>query len=627
MAQNGPIQLVPLEPPVVPAPAPTPTNSTPVIPVSSGPISSGQVAPAQQVTPILSPQPIQVPPPAPTQPAPGFGANPVQGSGAQGSGAPGPGSPAIQVDKLGAPDDDALGALDPSQGGLGLDLWQGSARELVVRLIPALPDAIPSPALRDLQRRLLLSTAIPPAGPKGDGPGLLALRAQKLLSSGDLAGLKALSDVVPASGSDEALTRLKVETSLIDGKTAAMCPDVAAAIHQYPNAYWQKIQIFCQALAKKPQLAEMGIGLLHDEGEDKDAAFFTLIDILLGDRNAKLTSLANATPLHLAMMRAVKRALPEDVLRSPSPVTLRAVAMSKDQPIELRLAAAERATQVGALSPDALREIYDAVPISPDELKTALAKAQADYGPKARVLLYRAAKAQTVPAARAEALRAALDLARSAGVFDLAVAVNLPLIEGLVPAPELDFAALDQGRALFSAGETDKAQAWLALARVDAASNPDSAAAVTGLWPYMLLASAAPGPWDDAQFAAWYAAQKADKDAAEARLADERAERLLGLLAALGTPVPLSAWQALLSDPDGEPAGMPPLAIWQALKDASANGRRGESVALVLLAIGAAGPANANPVALDAAIEALHKLGLDQDARRIAVEAALASGV
>lgn len=617
-SSNAPIQLVPLAPPQL-NPSSSSQSQAPSAQTPSAQTPSTTTQPNQN-PPILSPQPGNPVSTSPSQPAPGFGSTP----GTAASAMPTPG---IQVNTLGAPDAESIGVLDPSQGGLGLDLWQGSQRALVLSLIQALPAAIPSAALRDLQHRLLLSTASPPAGAADGGPGLLAARAAKLLDSGDFDGLKALGAVVPANASSETMTRLEVETALIDGKTAAACPEVAVAIKQYPTAYWQKVQVFCQLLAKKPQLAEMGLGLLRDQGDDKDTAYYTLTGILLGDRNAKLTSLADATPLHLAMMRAAKRPLPEDVLRSSSPMVLRAVALSRDEPVELRLAAAERATELGALTPDALREIYDAVPVSPDELKTALTKAQAQYGPRARVLLYRAAKAQRVPAARAEALRAALELARSAGVFDLAVAVNLPLIEGLEPAPELGFIALDEARALFSAGETDKAMTWLASARVDSATNSDSQAVVTGLWPYTLLAASAAGAWDQAGFDAWYAAEKASKDPADAHAADERAVRLLGLLSALGTPVPADAWQVHLADADGEPAAMPSMARWQALKDATAAGHRGETVCLVLLAVGNAGAANANPMALDAAVDALHRIGLDPDARRLAIEAALVAGI
>lgn len=592
LAQGAPIQLIP----------PRPQNQT-------TPQQGSPQGPA-------NPQPVL------TQPAPGFGAAPPAAITA-----PIPAGPkGIEIDKLGGLDTDGLGALDPEQGGLGFDLWRSTPHALVERLIPALPAALPSPTLRDLARRLLLSTANPPEGPRSDGPSLLSLRVQKLAEMGDLAGLKALSGAIPASVDDETLTRLRVETRLVDGAADAVCPEVAGILRRYPNAYWQKLQIFCQALDRKGQPVEVGLSLLREEGEDKDQAFFTLIDALMGAKGVKVTSLDDATPLHLAMMRAAEQTLPEDVLRSPLPVILRAVAMSPNASPDLRLAAAERATLVGALSGASLAKIYDGVPVSEDELENALGKAQANYGPQARVLLYRAAKTQSMPLARAEALRAALSLAHAAGDFELAVAVNLPLIEQMTPSPELRFFAPEAARALFYAGKLDQAQGWLAMARQEGATNVRSAEVSVELWPYTRLAGAAPGAWDNNRFLAWYAIQKAKKDA-EAKLVDQQAARLLSLLSALGVPVAETAWQPLLGATDGEPAAMPSVAVWQALKDAAASGRRGETLLLALLSIGSTGPAGANPVALEGVVDALRKVGLESEARRLAIEAAVAAGV
>jgi hypothetical protein len=604
-AQSGPVQLVPLQPP----PAQSGTPSTEPTPSKPG---------AVQQAPL-------------TQPAPGFGAAPA-GQPTQltppGKTTPtvsGPVAPkGIVVDKLGGIDVEGLGTLDPGQGGLGMDLWQGSPRPFVERLIAALPAGISSPTLRALAHRLLLSTATPPAGTKG--ADLIALRAAKLAEMSDFADVKALTDVVPAHAGGEGLERLRAERSLNEDGGKDICPETTTLIRQYPNVYWQKLQIYCQALAHKPQQVDMAVSLLHDEGADKDPAFFTLVDALMGRTKAKVAHLPDPTPLDLAMMAAAKQPLPEDVLRDPRPVVLRAVASSREASPDLRLAAAERAAMIGALSDDALVKAYEAVPVSDQDLKSALSKAQSDYGPKARVLLYRAAKAQSVPTARAEALVAALSLARAGGVYPLAVAVNLPLIAQVTPSPELAFASLELGRALFYAGKFDAAMSWLALARQDSAGNPRSTDAMVGLWPFTRLAAVAPGAWDNDAFLAWYAAQKAKKGA-EGKLADGRAARLLGLLAALGVPVAQTAWQSLVPAADAEQAAMPSVALWRGLQDAAAAGRHGETILLALIAVGGSGPANANPIALDRVIEALRKIGLEAEAHRLAIEAAIAAGV
>ena len=570
--------------------------------------------------------PIQlIPPRQPSPPAPSTQA-PAEALPAPAAGAsPGDASTSpkgIEINPLGGINTEALGTLDPNQGGLGTDMWRGVPRMVVARLLPAIPAAIPSPTLRGLARRLLLSSAAAPEGPRGDGPSLISLRAEKLAEMGDAADLRALSEVVPKSLDDETLARLGVEARLFDNDTAGVCAGIGQQIRQYHAAFWQKVQIFCQALQHEMQQVEMGVGLLHDEGDD-DPAFFTLVDALAGTKGKRVDSLPTATPLLLAMMRAADAPIPPDVLRSPSPAVLRAVATSPNASGDLRLAAAERAASLGALSPEALGEIYDQVPVSKADLDDALSKARAEQGPRARVLLYRAAKAASQSAARAADISAALSLARLAGVYGPAVAVNLPLIDTLPPSPELASFALETGRALYYAGRADAAQNWLALAEQQAPAGAEAAQAAVGLWPFSRLA--APAAWEDDRFLAWRAAQKAPGEG-EPPLADTRAARLLGLLAAVGEAVPASAWQGLYAGAGGEPAAMPSEASWHGLA-AAAEGRRGETVLLALVAVGAAAPGSANPIAIDQVIKSLREVGLEREARQLAIEAAVAGGV
>ena len=92
----------------------------------------------------------------------------------------------ILVDALEGGLPETSGILEAREGGLGLDLWQGSDRDELIRLIRVLPDNLESPALRDLARRLLLSTATPPRGGAGSAaPGeLVRARAERLYALG-----------------------------------------------------------------------------------------------------------------------------------------------------------------------------------------------------------------------------------------------------------------------------------------------------------------------------------------------------------------------------------------------------------------------------------------------------------
>jgi len=90
--------------------------------------------------------------------------------------------------------------------------------------------------------------------------------------------------------------------------------------------------------------------------------------------------------------------------------------------------------------------------------------------------------------------------------------------------------------------------------------------------------------------------------------------------------VPESYWRELLSGPIRVTVSSPSAAAWHSLADASANFRLGETVLLALVVLGEDGPAGASETVVSAVLSALQAVGLESDARALAVEALLASG-
>jgi hypothetical protein len=70
-----------------------------------------------------------------------------------------------------------------------------------------------------------------------------------------------------------------------------------------------------------------------------------------------------------------------------------------------------------------------------------------------------------------------------------------------------------------------------------------------------------------------------------------------------------------------------PVALLAGLDAAADAGRRGETVLLATLAVADGGPATAAPEALAAAVRALARVGFEDEARRLAIEAAIAHGL
>ena len=341
------------------------TGSRAKRPVTVSRLAAFAVAPLLLITPLSHPQ-AQAPPAGlgAARPAPG---------------APSGGEPGVQVDTLDKVDPETAGVIGPDEGGLGFDLWQGADRAYVAALMTNLPVRAPSPVMRALMRRLLLTAAQPPALAKpaeGDGAdaaktkpvSLITLRVQQLAAMGDVAGVGDLLAAIPGSITDPALLQVEANARFLANDNARACGITAHQIQAGGGAYWQKAMIFCQILAGEPEKAEIGISMLNELGA-RDPAFYALSDRLLGGTTGELTTVTEADGLLLAMARAAKTPLPADATRSDRPGVLRAIAVNPNVGPDIRLEAAERAEAAGALDTEALRQLYSSVTFDPGDLK------------------------------------------------------------------------------------------------------------------------------------------------------------------------------------------------------------------------------------------------------------------
>ena len=528
----------------------------------------------------------------------------------------------VQIDTLSSVDPDSAGALTEDNGGFGAALWEGTDRALVDVLLPRLPVNTASSAMRDLMRRLLLSTTAAPQGPSQSGD-LVALRVGLLADMGDFSGVNALLDATPARNLNDKMMRVESDARLLANDIARACALATAQIQTQDNSYWQKAFIFCQALAGEHDKSALGVALLREAGEE-DPVFFILVEALASGVAATLESLPDPSPLHLAMARAAKSQLPADVISTDRPGVLRTIAISPNAPVEIRLEAAERAEASGALPVDALRQLYTSIPFSDEDLANPLTKAEAESGPLSRALLYRTSIIQTVPTAQAEAVARALALAREGGRYASTVRAFLPVLKRIGPSTELVWFAPEAVRALMIGGLPEAAENWLGLLRASALFNAESKAVLGALMPVARLALSTE-PWSPDMLGIWWEGEK-DRDGAR-----ERAALLYTLFEALGEPVPQPLWQALFDGPDRTTVAMPHPALWYRLANASGAGdgpaRVGETILLSLLAIGEGGPGQADPVILKRVLTSLGAIGLEKEARSLAVEAALSAGL
>ena len=104
------------------------------------------------------------------------------------------------------------------------------------------------------------------------------------------------------------------------------------------------------------------------------------------------------------------------------------------------------------------------------------------------------------------------------------------------------------------------------------------------------------------------------------------AATVLALLAAFDDPVGAADWAPLFARLPLASLDLPGAPIWFDLPRAAAGHRVGETVLLALVTAGEGDRLTAQPTRLTHAIAGLRGIGLEGDARALAVEAALGAG-
>ena len=214
----------------------------------------------------------------------------------------------IEIGELDELDLDSGGILEGSMGGLGIDMWAGSDRARLLRLLPQLPAGYESPTLHDLARRLLLSAAIAPMrGETGPAASLIALRIERLAAMGLTGAVAEMMGLARAPETDGLLMRLHVDNRLLLDDNEDACQGVAAGAEALDQLYRNQVAVLCTVLSGDRETAGIGANLLREGGELDDPAFFSLADAFRrGKQRACVSKRVKALPRILASTFQVK---------------------------------------------------------------------------------------------------------------------------------------------------------------------------------------------------------------------------------------------------------------------------------------------------------------------------------
>jgi hypothetical protein len=455
------------------------------------------------------------------------------------------------------------------------------------------------------------------------------MRIERLSAMGDVAAVDSLLKVAPGRDTDYALLKAETDVLFLSNDNARACPLIASQIRNIDTPYWQKAFIYCQVLAGEHDKASLGTDMLRETG-DKDEVFFGLFNTLTDVEKFKLTSLENPTPLHFSMIRAAKVKLPKDVTSSNNPAVLKTIATSPNAEAALRIDAAERAEAMGALDTDVLRQLYAGVTFTKETLDTALSQASIERTSLSRALLYRKALVESIATAKAEILAQVFKLAREGGLFQSTARVYHRILKDLPATQDLVWFAPEAARALLAAGDGASAEIWFNVLRTTGIVDEKAAALRDQLAPLARLTGhTSDEDWSTTKLDAWWKAETAtsEEKPVDIEAAHTRATLMYSLLEALGDPVPARRWEALLDGPPQSSTVMPQSALWRSLNKAVDEVKRGEVVLLGMLALGQAGPTQVNPIVLRQVVTSLRLVGLSNEARALALEAAVAAGL
>jgi hypothetical protein len=202
----------------------------------------------------------------------------------------------------------------------------------------------------------------------------------------------------------------------------------------------------------------------------------------------------------------------------------------------------------------------------------------------------------------------------------------LDATRSIEPSPEFLPYAGDVVRTLLLGGATDRAAGWYELVRQAASVQQDLTATGTllDIWPLFHLAARDTGvPYSDQILDLWWQAQVT-------AVGEERIRRgrlLLSLLEALDYKVPERFWVEMMNSPARVDDRSPSIAHWRAMLRAGAANRLGETLLASLDGLGPQGLATTSLSSLSSVIGIFREIGLEPEADRIAVEAAIMRGL
>ncbi len=502
----------------------------------------------------------------------------------------------------------SVSAMTREQGALAPDLWARSDPAFLAAAFDKLPAVYQSQATQALARRVLFTGG---DAPRGDALPAARKRFEAIGRMGAADQLGMLVTGSGASASDPIIAQYGAQAELARGQRNAACSrGRAASVGETVPPFLLRLRAYCAAASGDRAAADLALELARAQNAE-DAWYTGAIAAAGGAPGARPPAARwdNSLSVQLSLSGGLRPG--PNPLANASTLALVALARNDQTPQPQRTQAAALAFQRGAIGPQEARQILSATPA---EVTSAL--------PPIVPALRRIAAATPATGVPADATAPSAQDVTSAAIADVLRQATAPAdfaaaarffrteINALQIAPD-QAAAVSFARASISNGDTQVAQRLVASARQAGATEADLA-------PLDAALAVMTGVRGDSGTMAMQRRIDAGGTAGA-----RAAARDVAILAALGAPVNGTVQGFLLTNaPQG--GARADAGALLALSAAVDRGATGEGALLAVAALGEGGPAALDAESLERVIRALRGLRLEDDARRIAVEALLA---
>jgi len=489
----------------------------------------------------------------------------------------------------------SVGALSQSQGALPQDMWAHSDATFVGAVFDKVPASFASPAISHLANRVLLSGA---TAPPGDAQAASRERFEALGRLGLADALANMASGAGASLTDPLIAQYAAQAELARGNRAGACQRGRDASSDSPSAFIVHLRAYCAAVTGDRSAADLALQVGGTGGSAADNAWYAAAVAAAGGAPGRTPPAARyGNSLDAALSIAGNLRPAPNALANASSMALVTLARNEQTPQPARAQAAALAFQRGLISAADARAILHNVPADVTtglpSIATALRQVEAAPG---------SLQAATAIAGVLRQSNAPADFTAVSVFFHDDIAA-------LTTAPDPGAAFLFARAALAS----EDVQMATRLTQSAQQAGVDAAT----LAPLQAALAVAQHQRGD-QAAAAVHARIDGGGAAQARAAS----RDVALMAAIGFPLDGAAQNLLLTTPPQGGVRADPGAM-AALTSALERRATGEAALLVVVAAGD-GPAKLDTESAAYLIRVLRALGLDDEARRFAVEAILA---